>query len=642
MFQYIQRKLGAKQNATTTLDKPLKVAEKKIIARAQLTGQPASSVAALITANPNTLAQYTKYLRENKIPITDASPEALARAVYAEMQKEYLQAALNVIQSNPELHSAMEVNNPLEVSKQIAYTTYDLDAAEYDHCQKNNMLAFTNCLSPAAIVAADLIGNTQPDNFDDDCNCGGCKGCEKKKFDYVDPPGSYRDVNAGAGYYDANGVWHPDPTTGTNKSETSITAGKTFLKEWRGYKIYTDGTIEKNGAEINIWEEFSISDLCAIGDMVDISSKLGDNAKYYHIACGVASGWDAIKGPVGNAIQWMFGNTTDLTRSFDNMEGWKPNKIDVNTQGRLEREWRRYATGVESGTDSVQNPIDTYPLNATIYGENIVNGEMIVNEKSNSWLGNIKAAHNEIYRAAMLVNSEPWKIPAFLKYRSFAIIPLAAEKIYGENYGAVSLQIKQALPSWNKNFADGNYSIEKANETKINQIFKNKMGEALVNKAKQQMGTNGTMPPKNNKPLEGNILWVGGQDSSTATGMFTDVASIGGSLAAGDEVDITIYTGAKIYEGRRKVKYIGDDAGGNKWNMFTIDFPTFRPAGTTIASTGKFKKVVVNTNQGGGGNQGGGNQGGGNQGGGNQDGTKKTFKQKLIEFFGWDKKGLFQ
>jgi hypothetical protein len=166
MYQYIQRKLGAKQNANTTLDKPLKVAEKKIIARAQLTGQPASAVAALITNNPNTLAQYTKYLRENKVAITDASPEALARAVYATMQKEYLQAAQNVIQSNPELHSAAEVNNPIEVAKQIAYTAYDLDAAEYDHCQKNNMLGFTNCLSPAAIVSADLIGTTQPDNFD--------------------------------------------------------------------------------------------------------------------------------------------------------------------------------------------------------------------------------------------------------------------------------------------------------------------------------------------------------------------------------------------------------------------------------------------------------------------------------------------
>jgi hypothetical protein len=648
MYQYIQRKLGAKQNANTTLDKPLKVAEKKIISRAQLTGQPASAVAALITANPNTLAQYTKYLRENRVPITDASPEALARAVYAQMQKEYLQAAQNVIQSNPELHSAAEVNNPMEVAKQIAYTAYDLDAAEYDHCQKNNMLGFTNCLSPAGIVAADLIGITQPDNYDSDCNCGDCKGCEKKKFDYVDPPGSYRDPNMGAGYIDANGVWHPDSATGTNKSETVITGGGTLVKEWRGYQIYSDGTITKNGAEINIWEEFTMSDLCAIGDMVDIKKKLGDNAKYYSIACGVASAWDAIKGPVGDAIQWMLGNTTNLDKNWDNMEGYLAPNIDVNQLGRLTREWRVYATGSESGTDTVQNPIDISPLNITIYGENVVKGNWIVNTKDDKLFGNIANAEREIHRAALLVSSEPWKIPAFAKFRSFACIPLAAQNIYNEDYLGVRQKIKNALPSWNSVYSDNNYNTEKLpeNQKKINEIFKNNWGKAIMEKAKEQTGTGtgtGTMPPPNNKPCEGNILWVGGQDNLTATGMFTDFAAIGGNLAAGDLVDIAILAGADIYTGRRKVKYIGDDAGGNKWNMFTIDFPIFRSGGVTVASQGKFKKVITGNNGGGGGGGNGTGDGSGT-GGGNgtgDGGKKKTFRELIIAFFGWDKKGLF-
>jgi hypothetical protein len=319
------------------------------------------------------------------------------------------------------------------------------------------------------------------------------------------------------------------------------------------------------------------------------------------------------------------------------MEGWKATKIDVNQLGRITREWRVYATGSQSGTDSVQFPIDIYPLNATIYGEDVINGNWVVNKKNNELFGIIENAEKEIHRAGLQVNSEPWKIPAFAKFRSFACIPLAAQNIYNEDYAKVRAEIKKALPSWNSVYSDNNYNTEKLpqNEKKINEIFKNKWGATMTEKAKEQTGTGTgtgteTMPPPNNKPCEGNILWVGGQDNLTATGMFTDFAAIGGNLAAGDLVDIAIFAGADIYNGRRKVKYIGDDAGGNKWNMFTIDFPIFRSGGVTVASQGKFKKVITGS--------GGGTGGGGNEGGG---GKKKTFRELIIAFFGWDKKGLF-
>lgn len=87
-----------------------------------------------------------------------------------------------------------------------------------------------------------------------------------------------------------------------------------------------------------------------------------------------------------------------------------------------------------------------------------------------------------------------------------------------------------------------------------------------------------------------NILWVGAQNTSTRTGLMTDSQDVSKLFSAGDQVIITVESGDTRYNGNYTIAYLGDDAGGNKSNMITLNTPVFKD---NANKTAQFKGTIT-------------------------------------------------
>lgn len=297
---------------------------------------------------------------------------------------------------------------------------------------------------------------------------------------------------------------------------------------------------------------------------------------------------------IGNFIKWLGGGAPSIM-PFDNYEGFKDDKTDVNVYGDLIREWRNRATGSTSGSDTMQNPSDYFPILISIYQNAPLepNSQFIVNPEK---LG----LHAQYQTAlAQLWGAEFWKLPNWMRIRAYMCSPLLAEILYGETWESYKPKLQVLFMGKNipVNFQiiDAEYLKELKNTLKL-QLLIAKRDQIAYDNANNPKNTtiNTTDPAKN-----GAIVWIGGQYGGTKTGFQTNQSNL--ALKAGDKVFIQIPIGAgAVYTGIRTIHSLGTDDGQYKENMFVIDMPMVAGAQN---STGvfSFQEPEGNNDSGGGG-----------------------------------------
>lgn len=269
---------------------------------------------------------------------------------------------------------------------------------------------------------------------------------------------------------------------------------------------------------------------------------------------------------IKNFMDWANGKGPTII-PFDNYEGFKDDKTDVNIFGMLIRDWRKKATGSESG-DLIQSPIDYFPILTSIFQNAplkpgtsfIVNPNKLV----------VYTAFNNALTA--YYGPEYWKQPNWMRIRAYMCTPLLAEILYGETWESFKpkLQVFFAAKNININFLiiDAEYLIELQDTLKIQLLIAKRDQIAYDN---LNNPTNNTINP-NDPTKNGSIVWVGGQYNGTKSGFMTNQPNLG--LKVGDKVFIQMkgLVGAE-YNGIRTIHSLGTDDGQYTKNMFVIDMP---------------------------------------------------------------------
>lgn len=283
---------------------------------------------------------------------------------------------------------------------------------------------------------------------------------------------------------------------------------------------------------------------------------------------------------VGNFTDWVKGKGPTII-PWDNYEGFNDKNTDINTYGKLIRNWRASATGSESGSDTMQIPADYFPILLSIFKNAPLpkGGTFIVNN-------NKLALHAQFHNAmkAAFNTDEYFKQWGWMKNRAFMVTPLLAEILYRETYDSykikmqVFFQNKNVQVNWN--LVDAEYLIELQNTLLLELLIAKREQIAYDNAYNPN---NDTINP-NDPALNGAIVWIGGQYNGTKAGFQTNQPNLG--LKPGDKVFIQIANGAgTAYNGIRTIHSLGTDDGQYKQNMFVIDMPMVQGA---QQSTGVF------------------------------------------------------
>jgi hypothetical protein len=283
---------------------------------------------------------------------------------------------------------------------------------------------------------------------------------------------------------------------------------------------------------------------------------------------------------LGNFFDWIQGKGATII-PWDNYEGFKDDKTDINTYGNLIRGWRRSATGSESGTDGMQIPADYFPILLSIYQNAPLEPgkQFIVNPNKAVLHAQFDTAMTKAFN-----DTAYWKQWGWMKNRAYMVTPLLAEILYRETYDSYKIKMQVFFQSKNVqvNWAliDAEYLVELQNTLFLELLIAKRNQIAYDNSNNPQNNTiNPTDPAVN-----GAIVWIGGQYNGTRAGFQTNQPNLG--LKVGDKVLIQINGGTgSAYNGIRTIHSLGTDDGLYTKNMFVLDMPMIAGA---QQSTGVF------------------------------------------------------